>query len=122
MELTYCHALAHHPRQNCIIHHHITTRTQEHKNNHDCSHQDPSRPDATMGFFTKGSSPTFKQWTTAQDGLDKLTLGDAKLPSPKDGEVLVKIRAVSLNYRDTEGVCALHYTALHYTPASMFKC
>ena len=57
-----------------------------------------------MRFFTTGS--TFKQWTTAQDGLDKLQLGDAKLPSPKDGEVLVKIHAVSLNYRDTEGLCS----------------
>ncbi|KAL6855516.1 hypothetical protein ACO1O0_006665 [Amphichorda felina] len=61
-----------------------------------------------MGFFTRGSSPSFKQWTTAQDGLDKLTLGDARLPSPKDGEVLVKIHAVSLNYRDTE-VCMGEY-------------
>jgi NADPH:quinone reductase-like Zn-dependent oxidoreductase len=44
-----------------------------------------------------------KQWTTALDGLDKLQFGDAERPSPKDGEVLVKIEAVSLNYRDTEG-------------------
>lgn len=45
-----------------------------------------------------------KQWTTAFDGLDKLqfTTAAAK-PEPKDGEVLVKILTVSLNYRDTEG-------------------
>ncbi|KAF2160465.1 hypothetical protein M409DRAFT_70431 [Zasmidium cellare ATCC 36951] len=45
-----------------------------------------------------------KQWQTGQDGLDKLTLTTAKIPEPTDGEVLVKINAVSLNYRDTE-VC-----------------
>jgi len=48
-----------------------------------------------------------KQWTTKQDGLDKLQLvTDAPAPSPeslKDGEVLVKVNRVSINYRDTEG-------------------
>ncbi|KAF7548675.1 hypothetical protein G7Z17_g6903 [Cylindrodendrum hubeiense] len=44
-----------------------------------------------------------KQWTTAQDGLDKLQFTEGKVPEPKDGEVLVKVLAVSLNYRDTEG-------------------
>ncbi|KPM43414.1 hypothetical protein AK830_g3142 [Neonectria ditissima] len=43
-----------------------------------------------------------KQWTTAQDGLDKLKFTEAEVPQPKDGEVLVKVLAVSLNYRDTE--------------------
>lgn len=56
-----------------------------------------------MRFFTMSSTQSFKQWTTAQDGLDKLKLADAKVAAPKDGEVLVKINAVSLNYRDTEG-------------------
>jgi len=49
-----------------------------------------------------------KQWTTKQDGLDKLQLvTDAPAPSPeslKDGEVLVKVNRVSINYRDTEVV------------------
>jgi len=50
-----------------------------------------------------------KQWTTAQDGLDNLTLVmDADKPTPKDGEVLVKINTVSLNYRDTEVVMGLY--------------
>lgn len=46
-----------------------------------------------------------KQWTTKQDGLDKLKLvHDAPEPVElKDGEVLVKINQVALNYRDTEG-------------------
>ncbi|CAH0045387.1 unnamed protein product [Clonostachys solani] len=50
-----------------------------------------------------------RQWTTKQDGLDNLELGETNIPEPKDGEVLVKIKAVSLNYRDTE-VCQGEYT------------
>ena len=46
---------------------------------------------------------TNKQWTTTFDGPDKLKLTEAEVPKPQDGEVLVKVRAVSLNYRDTEG-------------------
>ena len=46
---------------------------------------------------------TNKQWTTGQDGLENLKFGDGEVPKPKDGEVLVKIHAVGLNYRDTEG-------------------
>lgn len=49
-------------------------------------------------------TPTNKQWTTAQDGLENLKFGETELPVPKDGEVLVKIKTVSLNYRDTEGM------------------
>lgn len=45
-----------------------------------------------------------KQWTTALDGLDKLELGEVDMPTVRDGEVLVKIHAVSMNYRDTEGM------------------
>lgn len=45
-----------------------------------------------------------KQWVTAQDGLDNLRFITADMPEPKEGEVLVKINTVSLNYRDTE-VC-----------------
>lgn len=48
-----------------------------------------------------------KQWITAQDGLKNLKLEDHTAPQPadlRDGEVLVKISHVSLNYRDVE-VC-----------------
>lgn len=46
-----------------------------------------------------------KKWITLQDGLDNLTLQDAPAPGlPGTDEVLVEIRAVSLNYRDTEGI------------------
>jgi NADPH:quinone reductase-like Zn-dependent oxidoreductase len=47
-----------------------------------------------------------KQWVTNQDGLDKLRLVEVPEPQASDlieGEVLVKIHSVSLNFRDTEG-------------------
>lgn len=47
---------------------------------------------------------TMQQWVTKHDGLDKLRLVDVPEPSRlKEGEVLVKIHSVSLNFRDTEG-------------------
>jgi NADPH:quinone reductase-like Zn-dependent oxidoreductase len=49
-----------------------------------------------------------KQWVTGQDGLDKLRLEEVDLPVPGQDEVLVEVHAVSLNYRDTEGM--LHQT------------
>jgi DNA-binding sugar fermentation-stimulating protein len=44
-----------------------------------------------------------KQWLTGQDGLDKLRMDEADCPKPGEDEVLVEVRSVSLNYRDTEG-------------------
>lgn len=44
-----------------------------------------------------------KQWVSTQDGLERLTLEEVSIPEPGEGEVLVKIKAVSLNFRDTEG-------------------
>lgn len=59
-----------------------------------------------------------KQWTTKQDGLDMLQLvTNAPTPSAeslKDGEVLVKINQVSINYRDTEGASVLALTRLTF--------
>jgi NADPH:quinone reductase-like Zn-dependent oxidoreductase len=51
---------------------------------------------------------THKQWITSQDGLDSLTLTNTPVPSPGPNEVLVKISAVSINYRDTEVVMGLY--------------
>lgn len=55
------------------------------------------------------TSGTVKQWLTRQDGLDNLTMGTAPMPSPGKGEVLVKVKAVALNYRDTEGNSDPHH-------------
>ena len=44
-----------------------------------------------------------KQWISNQDGIEKLKQEEVDVPKPKEGEVLVKVNAVSLNYRDTEG-------------------
>jgi len=47
-----------------------------------------------------------KQWVTGQNGIENVKLEETAAPIEadlKDGEVLVKIGYVSLNYRDTEG-------------------
>lgn len=45
-----------------------------------------------------------KQWISAQDGLNNIRLVDAPEPERlRDGEVLVRIHCVALNFRDTEG-------------------
>ncbi|KAK5942910.1 hypothetical protein PMZ80_005476 [Knufia obscura] len=52
-----------------------------------------------------------KQWTTGQDGIKNIKLEESKTPTEtdlNDGQVLVKIGYVSLNYRDTE-VCSGTY-------------
>ena len=41
-----------------------------------------------------------KQWQMNGIGRDRLELGRASIPTPGPGEVLVKVAAVSLNYRD----------------------
>jgi NADPH:quinone reductase-like Zn-dependent oxidoreductase len=41
-----------------------------------------------------------KAYTTLGDGVDKLRREERPVPEPKEDEVLVKIRAASLNYRD----------------------
>ncbi|KAM0263752.1 hypothetical protein ACHAQJ_001067 [Trichoderma viride] len=53
-------------------------------------------------------APTNKQWISKLDGVDKLELTEGEMPVPKEGEVLVKIHTVSLNYRDIE-VCNGEY-------------
>lgn len=44
-----------------------------------------------------------RKWQTRQDGLDKVFQVSSAVPKPGAGEVLVRVKAVSLNYRDTEG-------------------
>jgi len=51
-----------------------------------------------------------KQWVTGQDGVKKIRLEDTKASTEadlKDGEVLVKVGHVSLNYRDIEGTYSI---------------
>ncbi len=60
-------------------------------------------PEGIRRNWVHVAAPKNKQWTTAMDGVDKLKLAEADLPTPNDGEVLVKIHAVSINYRDIEG-------------------
>jgi NADPH:quinone reductase-like Zn-dependent oxidoreductase len=55
---------------------------------------------------------TMKQWVTNQDGLDKLQLESAAKPTEVgEGQALVKIKCVGLNYRDTEGI----FLSVHLT-------
>ncbi|KAI3397631.1 hypothetical protein diail_10502 [Diaporthe ilicicola] len=49
-----------------------------------------------------------RKWQTRQDGLDKVFQTSVAVPSPGAGEVLVRIKAVSLNYRDTEVAMGLY--------------
>jgi len=51
---------------------------------------------------------TIKQWETSQDGVDNLKQTSGPLPTPGPNEVLVKISAVSINYRDTEVIMGMH--------------
>ncbi|CAG7917948.1 unnamed protein product [Penicillium olsonii] len=43
-----------------------------------------------------------QQWITPLKGLDSLSQTESPMPTPGANEVLVEIRAVSLNYRDVE--------------------
>jgi NADPH:quinone reductase-like Zn-dependent oxidoreductase len=50
---------------------------------------------------------SIQQWVTPLEGLDSLRQTEAPMVSPGSGEVLVEVRAVSLNYRDVEGLFKL---------------
>ena len=41
-----------------------------------------------------------KIFTTLGDGIDSLRISEVSIPEPKADEVLVKMTAFSLNYRD----------------------
>lgn len=49
-------------------------------------------------------SESMQRWEISAFGLDNLQLINRPLPTPGYGEVLVKVDAVSLNYRDTQVV------------------
>lgn len=58
---------------------------------------------ASAQTATDNKPKKMKRWVTAQDGINKLKQEEVDTPYPKDGEVLVKIGSVSLNFRDLEG-------------------
>jgi NADPH:quinone reductase-like Zn-dependent oxidoreductase len=41
-----------------------------------------------------------KAWLLKDFGLDNLQLGEASTPIPKENEILIRVSAVSLNFRD----------------------
>ena len=47
-----------------------------------------------------------RKWVTTLKGLDSLYQEEAAMPTPGKGEVLAEVSAVSLNYRDTEGIAS----------------
>ncbi|KKY35283.1 putative alcohol zinc-containing [Diaporthe ampelina] len=49
-----------------------------------------------------------RKWQTRRDGLDKVFQASGAVPKPAAGEVLVRVKAVSLNYRDTEVAMGLY--------------
>ncbi|RAH53140.1 alcohol dehydrogenase [Aspergillus piperis CBS 112811] len=52
------------------------------------------------------ATPTFKQfYLPEKKGFDSLVLREVSKPSPKQGQILVRIKAISLNWRD--GIIAL---------------
>jgi NADPH:quinone reductase-like Zn-dependent oxidoreductase len=65
-------------------------------------------------------SEVMNRWEISAFGLDNLSLVNTARPQPKAGEILVRIEAVSLNYRDTQvvenGMTAS--LAFPFTPAS----
>lgn len=65
-----------------------------------------------------------KQWTTQQSGLQDLTLGSSPVTKPGNGQVLVQIHTVALNYRDTEVIMGLynHHKTTGSEPSSLVPC
>ncbi|KAK1230055.1 hypothetical protein PQX77_006871 [Marasmius sp. AFHP31] len=66
-----------------------------------------------------------KQWITNQDGIEKLQTLTVPIPDElKEGEVLVKINCLSLNYRDTEVVMGLygHHKSMSQGKTSLVPC
>lgn len=67
-------------------------------------------PDSKVETMASETVPTkTRQWTTKQDGMENLEMREVDLPALGEGDVLVKIAAVSLNYRDTEGMPSLPF-------------
>lgn len=62
-----------------------------------------------------------KAWLLKDFGLDNLEMGDVPTPQPKAGELLVKVGAVSLNFRDkaiVDGIYEPHLVPKPLIPVS----
>ena len=62
-----------------------------------------------------------KAWLLDDFGLDNLRLGEVPTPTPKDDEVLIKVGAVSLNFRDkaiADGIYEPHLVPKPLIPVS----
>src|SRR5471032_3256721 len=62
-----------------------------------------------------------KAWLLKDFGLDNLELGEVPTPQPKAGELLVKVGAVSLNFRDkaiVDGIYEPHLVPKSLIPVS----
>jgi threonine dehydrogenase-like Zn-dependent dehydrogenase len=64
-----------------------------------------------------------RQWESRLDGISNLKLTSTSIPLPGPGEVLVKINAVSLNYKDGETIEGLfnHHKAIEM-PQTIVPC
>jgi len=60
-----------------------------------------------------------KAWLLKDVGLDNLQQGEAETPTPKAGELLVKVGAVSLNFRDKAIVDGIYEP--HKVPKRWFR-
>lgn len=64
-----------------------------------------------------------RQYQTSLDGIDKLRLAAATVEPPQGKQILVKIKAVSLNYKDAETIEGLfkHHKS-SVAPADLVPC
>lgn len=58
----------------------------------------------SWGFEISTKIPSnMRQYTTDYTGVQTLKCEEASVPEPGEGEVLVKVNAISVNFRDVEG-------------------
>ena len=69
------------------------------------------------------SERSIKQWETNLDGIPNLRLAESTVRPPASDEILVKITAVSLNYKDAEIISGLfkHHKSM-VAPPNLVPC
>lgn len=65
---------------------------------------------STPDYWIRVSTPEYRSWRTPQTKISTLQLTTSPLPTPTPSQVLVKVSAISLNYRDVQ-VCRGHYAS-----------